>query len=253
MRAAEQPRRELADLTTTSHASAISTTCPDDRGTEIVKALEAAPIGSAITFATDNLGVLCLAGAPIVRGTEAYRKVEHFGQACNCSFSLHEKGGTTHGSPARRARRKRQRARKRIHHLLFSLCRRTKTGRSTARLRRRCTPISGTAGTSGDRGADLNLVRSFAPIRRQRGVARRVFDIAMPQDRLQRTCVDAILCRDDQSDWWTWSIRHNRSIGFITGGSRRDRRRLQQLVHRESHRLGRRYRVPMRQGESMIH
>jgi hypothetical protein len=94
MRAAEQPRRELADLTTASHAGAISNTCPDNRGTEIVKALEAAPIGSAITFATDNLGVLCLAGAPIVRGTEAYRKVEHLGQACNCSFSLQEKAGT---------------------------------------------------------------------------------------------------------------------------------------------------------------
>ena len=78
-------------------------------------------------------------------------------------------------------------------------------------------PIKSTAGTSGDRGADLNLVRSFAPIRRQRGVARRVLDIAIPQGRLQRTCVDAILCRDDQSDWWTWSIRHTRSIGFITG------------------------------------
>jgi hypothetical protein len=94
MRAVEQPRRELADLTTASHASAISNTSPDNRWTEIVKALEAAPIGSAITFATDNLGVLCLAGAPIVRGTEAYRKVEHLGQACNCSFSLHEKAGT---------------------------------------------------------------------------------------------------------------------------------------------------------------
>ena len=46
-------------------------------GTDIVKALEVAPLGSAITFATDNLSVLCLAGAPIVRGTEAYRKLEH--------------------------------------------------------------------------------------------------------------------------------------------------------------------------------
>ena len=118
MRVAEQPRRELADLTTASHdiearatqalalaptpapilriddASAISKPCPDNGGTEIVKALEAAPIGSAITFATDNLGVLCLAGAPIVRGTEAYRRVEHFAQACNCSFNLHETAGT---------------------------------------------------------------------------------------------------------------------------------------------------------------
>jgi hypothetical protein len=118
MRAAEQPRRGLADLTTASHdidaqaiqalalvptrapmfrtddASAISNTCRDNGRTEIVKALEAAPIGSAITFATDNLGALCLAGAPVVRGTEAYRKVERLGQACNCSLSLHEEAGT---------------------------------------------------------------------------------------------------------------------------------------------------------------
>jgi hypothetical protein len=118
MRVAEQPRRELADLTTSSHdievratqalalaptpepilriddASAISNTCPDDGGTEIVEALEAAPIGSAITFANDNPGLLCLAGSSIVRGTEAYRRVEHFGQACNCSFNLHETAGT---------------------------------------------------------------------------------------------------------------------------------------------------------------
>jgi hypothetical protein len=118
IRAAEQPRRELADLTTASHdfearaiqalalaptpapilrindASATSNTRPDNGETEIVKALEAAPKGSTITFATDTLGILCLAGAPIVRGTEAYRKVEHLGQASNCSFSLHEKAGT---------------------------------------------------------------------------------------------------------------------------------------------------------------
>jgi hypothetical protein len=118
MRVAEQPRRELADLTTSSHdseagaaqalalaatpapipriddASAISNIRPDHGGTEIVKALEAAPIGSAITFANDNPGLLCLAGSSIVRGTEAYRRVEHFGQACNCSFNLHETAGT---------------------------------------------------------------------------------------------------------------------------------------------------------------
>jgi hypothetical protein len=118
MRAAEEPRRKFADLTTGSHdvearaiqamtlapvpapilriddASVISNTCPDNGETEIVKALEAAPTGSAITFATDNLGALCLAGAPVVRGTEAYRKVERLGQACNCSLSLHEEAGT---------------------------------------------------------------------------------------------------------------------------------------------------------------
>jgi hypothetical protein len=118
MRAAEEPRRKLVDLTTASHdvetqaihamtlapapapilriddASVISNTGPDNGETEIVKALEAAPTGSAITFATDNLGVLCLAGAPIVRGTEAYRKIERLGQACNCSLSLHEEAGT---------------------------------------------------------------------------------------------------------------------------------------------------------------
>jgi hypothetical protein len=118
MRAAEEPRRKFADLTTGSHdvearaiqamtlapvpapilriddASVISNTCPDNGETEIVKALEAAPTGSAITFATDNLGALCLAGAPVVRGTEAYRKVERHGQACNCSLSLHEEAGT---------------------------------------------------------------------------------------------------------------------------------------------------------------
>ena len=115
MRAAEHPRHELADLTTASHdveARAIQAlilaptpapvlridnacnTCLDDGGTEVVKALEAVPIGSAITFAADNLGVLCLAGAPIVRGTEAYRQVEHLAQACNCSVSLQEETGT---------------------------------------------------------------------------------------------------------------------------------------------------------------
>jgi len=74
-------------------ASAISNTCADVGGTEIVKALEAIPIGSTITFATNDLGVLLLAGAPIVRGTDAYGEVEHLAQACNCSFSLQEKAG----------------------------------------------------------------------------------------------------------------------------------------------------------------
>ena len=75
-------------------ATAISTTDLDNGRTEIVKALEAIPKGSAITFATDNLGVSCMAGTPIVRGTEAHRKVECLAQACNCVFSLHEKAGT---------------------------------------------------------------------------------------------------------------------------------------------------------------
>ena len=121
MRAGEQLSRELADLTTTcrdiearpiqalpqaptpapilginegADASAISNTCADVGGTEIVKALEAIPVDSTITFATNDLGVLLLAGAPIVRGTEAYRQVEHLAQACNCSVSLQEETGT---------------------------------------------------------------------------------------------------------------------------------------------------------------
>ena len=65
---------------------------------------------------------------------------------------------------ARRARRKPQRARTRIHRLLFSLCRRTKTGSSTVRSRRRCTPIKSAASTSGDRGADRLRLRNAQPI-----------------------------------------------------------------------------------------
>jgi hypothetical protein len=116
MRAAEQLRCELADHATTyrdiearpiqalphaptlapilginGEADASSNTCCDDGGKEFVKALEAIPIGSTITFATDNL---CLAGAPIVRGTEAYRQVKDLAQASNCSVSLQEKVGT---------------------------------------------------------------------------------------------------------------------------------------------------------------
>jgi len=75
-------------------ASAISNTCADVGGTEIVKALEAIPIGSAIAFASEDLGALLLADAPIVRGTEAYRQVKHLAQACNCSVSLQEKTNT---------------------------------------------------------------------------------------------------------------------------------------------------------------
>jgi hypothetical protein len=115
MRASEQSR-ELAGQATTSHdiearpiqalpqaptlapilgiseeADATSNTSLHDRGKEIVKALEAIPNGSMITFAIDNL---CLADNPIVRGTEACRQVEHLAQACDCSISLREKAGT---------------------------------------------------------------------------------------------------------------------------------------------------------------
>jgi hypothetical protein len=51
-------------------------------------------IGSALTFAADAFSVLRLVGAPIVRGTKAYREVEHLGQACNCSCRLHDNAGT---------------------------------------------------------------------------------------------------------------------------------------------------------------
>jgi cytoskeletal protein CcmA (bactofilin family) len=75
-------------------ANATPGTYLDDGGKEIVKALEAIPIGSAIAFASEDLGVLLLADAPIVRGTEAYRQVKHLAQACNCSVSLQEKTDT---------------------------------------------------------------------------------------------------------------------------------------------------------------
>ena len=75
-------------------ANATPGTYLDDGGKEIVKALEALPIGSPIAFASEDLGALLLADAPIVRGTEAYRQVEHLAQACNCSVSLQEKTNT---------------------------------------------------------------------------------------------------------------------------------------------------------------
>ena len=75
-------------------ANATPGTYLDDGGKEIVKALEALPIGSPIAFASKDLGALLLADAPIVRGTEAYRQVEHLAQACNCSVSLQEKTNT---------------------------------------------------------------------------------------------------------------------------------------------------------------
>ena len=75
-------------------ANATPGTYLDDGGKEIVKALEALPIGSSIAFASEDLGALLLADAPIVRGTEAYRQVKHLAQACNCSVSLQEKTDT---------------------------------------------------------------------------------------------------------------------------------------------------------------
>jgi hypothetical protein len=80
--------REEAD------ASATPGTYLDDGGKEIVKSLEAIAIGSAIAFASEDLGALLFADAPIVRGTEAYRQVEHLAQACNCSVGLQEKTNT---------------------------------------------------------------------------------------------------------------------------------------------------------------
>ena len=76
-------------------ASAISNTCAVNTETEFVrKALEVIPTGSTIAFAAEDLSVLFLAGAPIVRGTETYRKVEDFARACDCSFSLQDEAGT---------------------------------------------------------------------------------------------------------------------------------------------------------------
>ncbi len=76
-------------------ASAISNTCAVNTETEIVrKALEVIPTGSTIAFAAEDLEVLFLAGAPVVRGTEAYRKVEDFARACDCSLSLQDEAGT---------------------------------------------------------------------------------------------------------------------------------------------------------------
>jgi hypothetical protein len=75
-------------------ASATPDAYLDDGGKEIVKALEAIPIDSEIAFASEDLNALLLAHAPIVRGTEAYRQVEHLAQACNCSVSLREKTNT---------------------------------------------------------------------------------------------------------------------------------------------------------------
>jgi hypothetical protein len=123
MRASEQLSRELAGITTTYRTTTYrdietralsglpqaptlaptvgvneeadaSVTCTTDAGTVMVRRiLKAVPVGSTITFAADNFGVLLLASSPIVRG-EAYRLVEHLAQACNCSVSLQKKAGT---------------------------------------------------------------------------------------------------------------------------------------------------------------
>jgi hypothetical protein len=61
-------------------ANATPGTYLDDGGKEIVKALEALPIGSPIVFASEDFAALLLADAPIVRSTEAYRQVERLAQ-----------------------------------------------------------------------------------------------------------------------------------------------------------------------------
>jgi hypothetical protein len=72
-----------------------SDTRPVNAGTEMIRAaLEVLPIGSTVIFATDDLGALFLAAAPIARDTEVYRELEHIAQACNCFVTLHEETGT---------------------------------------------------------------------------------------------------------------------------------------------------------------
>ncbi len=76
-------------------STAISNNCAVNTETEIVrKALEVIPTGSMIVFAAEDIGVLFLAGAPIVRGTESYREVEDFARVCDCSLSLQDEAGT---------------------------------------------------------------------------------------------------------------------------------------------------------------
>jgi hypothetical protein len=75
--------------------SAVSDTGPVDAGMEIIRSsLEAIPMGSTLAFATDDLGPLLLAGAPLVRDPDFYRKVEDLAQACFCSLSVEEEAGT---------------------------------------------------------------------------------------------------------------------------------------------------------------
>ncbi len=99
----EQIRRELADLKTTyrdievrpiqalpqaptlvpilgvNEEADTSATCPVDAVAAMVRrTLESIPIGTTVTFATNSLGISLLAGAPVLRGTDAYREVEHW-------------------------------------------------------------------------------------------------------------------------------------------------------------------------------
>ena len=75
-------------------ASATSDVGPTDAGMEIIRnSLQAIPVGSTLAFATDDLGALLLAGAPIVRTPEFYRQVEHLAQACFCSLSVQPETG----------------------------------------------------------------------------------------------------------------------------------------------------------------
>jgi len=75
--------------------SAFSDTGPTDAGMEIIRSsLGAIPMGSTLAFAADDLGPLLMAGAPLVRGPDFYRKVEHLAQACLCSLSVEEEAGT---------------------------------------------------------------------------------------------------------------------------------------------------------------
>jgi hypothetical protein len=68
---------------------------PVNAGRETVRAaLGALPIGSTVMFATNDLGALFLAGAPVARDTAVYREFETIAQACNCSVTLQEETGT---------------------------------------------------------------------------------------------------------------------------------------------------------------
>ena len=79
------------------NSTAISNNCAVNTETEIVrKALEVIPTGSMIVFAAEDIGVLFLAGAPIVRGTESYREVEDFARVCDCSLSLQDEAARWH-------------------------------------------------------------------------------------------------------------------------------------------------------------
>jgi hypothetical protein len=75
--------------------TANASTGPVNAGRETVRAaLEALPNGSRVVFATNDLGALVLAGAPIARATAVYRECETIAQACNCSVTLQEGAGT---------------------------------------------------------------------------------------------------------------------------------------------------------------